>query len=50
VRTSAARAVFIDDIAENVQAARSLGMHGIQYGNADQLRSDLRTLDPELGL
>ena len=48
VKTSASQAVFIDDIAEYVQAARSLGMHGIQYVNSDQLRSDLRTLDPRL--
>src|SRR4030095_5205389 len=31
VKTPAAQAVFIDDILEYVQAARSLGLHAIQY-------------------
>jgi len=48
VNTLAAQAVFVDDILEFVEAARCLGLHGIQYQNPAQLRSDLRTLDPSL--
>ena len=48
VNTPAAQAVFIDDILEFVLAARSLGLHGIQYQNPAQLRSDLRALEPSL--
>jgi len=50
VKTPAAQAVFIDDIPEYVLAARSLGLHGVQYLNPEQLRSDLRALDPGLAL
>jgi glucose-1-phosphatase len=50
VNTPAAQAVFIDDILEFVQAARSLGLHAIQYQNAAQLRSDLRSLDATLAI
>jgi len=50
VKTPASQAVFIDDILEYVQAARSLGLHGIQYLNPAQLRSDLRALNPSLGV
>ena len=50
VNTPASQAVFIDDILEHVQAARSLGMHGIQYLHPAQLRADLNTLDPSLTL
>src|SRR5882724_12049733 len=46
VRAPAAQAVFIDDILEYAQAARSLGLHAIHYQNPEQLRSDLRALDP----
>ena len=49
-KTPASQAVFIDDILEHVQAARSLGMHGIQYVDPAQLRSELNTLDPSLAL
>lgn len=41
-------AVFVDDFSENVQAARKLGMHSIQFKNARQIRkevSDLLRLD-----
>jgi glucose-1-phosphatase len=48
VRANAGEAVFIDDILEYVEAARSLGLHGIQYQNPPQLRSELRSLDPSL--
>jgi putative hydrolase of the HAD superfamily len=50
VKTPASQAVFIDDILEHVQAARSLGMRGIQYLDPAQLRADLNTLDPSLAL
>jgi len=50
VNTPASQAVFIDDILDYVEAARSLGLHGIQYQNPAQLRSDLRALDPSLAI
>ena len=50
VKTPAAQTVFIDDIPEFVQAARSLGLHGIQYLDPAQLRSDLSALDSRLAL
>ena len=50
VNTPAAQAVFIDDILEFVEAARSLGLHAIQYQNPAQLRSDLRSLEPSLSI
>jgi glucose-1-phosphatase len=50
VKTPAGQAVFIDDILEYVEAARSLGLEAIQYLNPEQLRSDLRALDPGLAL
>lgn len=40
------RAVFIDDVAANAEAARALGIHGIHFTSADALRSELA----ELGL
>lgn len=36
-----ARTVFIDDLPGNVQAARALGWHGIEFTSAAQLRSAL---------
>jgi len=50
VKTPAAQSVFIDDIAEYVQAARSLGMHGIQYQSPDQLRRDLLAIASDLAI
>jgi putative hydrolase of the HAD superfamily len=50
LQTKAAEAVFIDDILEYVEAARSLGLEGIHYRSPDQLRADLRLLDPSLAL
>jgi glucose-1-phosphatase len=49
-KTPASQAVFIDDILDYVEVARSLGLHGIQYLNPGQLRADLNTLDPSLVL
>jgi putative hydrolase of the HAD superfamily len=50
VKTPASQAVFIDDILEYVQVARSLGLHAIQYLNPAQLRSELNSLDSSLTL
>jgi FMN phosphatase YigB (HAD superfamily) len=50
VKAKAPETAFIDDILENVQAARALGLHGIHYQNPGQLRSDLRALDPQLAI
>jgi putative hydrolase of the HAD superfamily len=50
VRTKAGEAVFVDDILEYVEAARSLGLHGIHYESPPQLRSELRALDRGLEL
>ena len=50
VKTPASQAVFIDDILEYVQVARSLGLHAIQYLNPAQLRSELNSLDSSLAL
>jgi glucose-1-phosphatase len=50
VKTPASQAIFIDDILEYVQVARSLGLHAIQYLNPAQLRSELNTLDSSLAL
>ena len=37
-------AFFVDDLEENVTAARALGMHGILFTDAAQLMKDVRTL------
>lgn len=37
----AGEALFLDDIAENVEAARALGIRAIQYKNFARLRDDL---------
>lgn len=37
-------AVMIDDRAQNVQAARSVGMHAVQFRDAAGLREELATL------
>jgi putative hydrolase of the HAD superfamily len=50
VKTPASQAVFVDDILEYVQAARSLGLRGIQYLNPIQLRAELNSIDPALAL
>ena len=48
VKAQAAETVFIDDILEYVKAARSLGLRSIQYLNPEQLRAELRVVDPAL--
>jgi len=37
--------IFIDDKLANVQAAQSVGMHGIHFKNARQLRKELHSLN-----
>lgn len=44
LRVRANEAVYIDDIAAYVEAARKLGLSGIQFQSPHQLRSDLRAL------
>jgi 2-haloacid dehalogenase len=36
--------IFIDDVAANAQAASSLGLHGIHFRSADQLRRELQAV------
>lgn len=50
VKANARETVFIDDILEYVEAARSLGLQGIHYLSPQQLRADLRKLDPSLAI
>lgn len=38
------RAVYIDDVAANVEAARPFGIHGIHFRSAAQLRAELVVL------
>lgn len=40
----AADAVFVDDLLENIEAARDIGMTGIVFENPVQLRSELAAL------
>jgi 2-haloacid dehalogenase len=40
-----AQAVYIDDLPQNVAAARNLGMHGIVFRNSDDLREELIDLE-----
>lgn len=37
-------AVFVDDFLHNVEGARSVGMHAIQFRNPDQIRAELEQL------
>ncbi|MFC4638392.1 HAD family hydrolase [Deinococcus hohokamensis] len=37
-------AVMVDDRRQNVEAARSVGMHAVHYADAAQLRTELATL------
>jgi len=43
-KVQADEAVYIDDIAAFANAARSLGIHGIQFASAEQLRADLSAI------
>jgi len=40
----AGEAVFVDDVLENVQAARSLGMEGVQFKNTPQTIDDIKNI------
>ncbi|MFH2201967.1 MAG: HAD family phosphatase [Elusimicrobiota bacterium] len=40
-RVQASRALFIDDLKENVEAARSLGWHALHFRGAKSLEQDL---------
>lgn len=44
VGTVAERAVMIDDFAENVAAARAVGMHGIVFSDAEAAKAELKGL------
>ena len=37
--------VFIDDLAENIEGARALGIHGIQFDNIEACKIELKRLD-----
>ncbi len=39
---TAADCLFIDDVQENVDGARAVGMHAVRFTHAQALRSDLR--------
>ncbi len=39
-----AQAIYIDDSHANVESANAVGMHGIVFKNADQLRAELTNL------
>lgn len=44
LRTPAEECAYIDDIADNAQAAKALGMHGIHYQSHQQLLTELHNL------
>lgn len=48
LRVQADEALYIDDIAAYVEAAKRLGMAGIQFQSPAQLTSDLKSLGVEL--
>jgi FMN phosphatase YigB (HAD superfamily) len=41
---SAAEALFLDDRIPNVEAARALGIHAIQFRSIAELKADLEAL------
>jgi glucose-1-phosphatase len=48
LKVQAQEAVYIDDIADYVEAAQRLGMGGIQFQSPAQLTSDLKSLGVDL--
>ena len=42
LKVQAEAAVFVDDVLENVQAAQSLGMRGVQFKNPEQTITEIR--------
>ncbi len=49
-RAKAEESVYIDDIGAYVEAARRLGMHGIQFQSVEQLRQDLAVAGVAVGV
>jgi FMN phosphatase YigB (HAD superfamily) len=47
-RANAEESVYIDDIEEYVEAARRLGMRGVQFRSGEQLRQELGVLGVQL--
>ena len=45
VRARPEECLFIDDRAENVEAARALGMHGLQFVSVERLAADIKPYD-----
>ena len=43
-RVPARKALFIDDLPENVAAARKLGWNALRYKDPDRLKRELRRL------
>jgi FMN phosphatase YigB (HAD superfamily) len=39
-----AEAVFVDDFLHNVEGARAVGMHAIQFRSPEQVRLDLEAM------
>jgi putative hydrolase of the HAD superfamily len=48
--TSPSDCIFIDDIRENVEGARAVGMTGIVFENEPALRTDLQRLGIDVGV
>lgn len=48
IKVPAAECVFIDDVAENIEAGKSIGIRGIQFLNTQQVRNDLKDLGVDL--
>ena len=49
-RAKAEESVYIDDLGAYVEAARRLGMHGIQFQSGEQLRQDLAVVGVAVGV
>ena len=49
VQVSADSVVFVDDRSGNVDAANSVGIHGIRYQGSEQLKAELEKLGVSLG-
>jgi FMN phosphatase YigB (HAD superfamily) len=41
---AASEAVFVDDMAPNIEACRALGMHGVQFRSAEQALAEVQDL------
>ncbi|MCF7958792.1 MAG: HAD family phosphatase [Phycisphaerae bacterium] len=44
IKTPIEKCLFIDDLPKNVEGARQLGMHSLQFTNAEKLRNDLKNM------